>query len=150
MDFSYILGEFNDPYYIFYFDDGRWINIDLSDNFPKYRLPCTNLGNEYWQFTILKSELINCYYKLGNIHYFKREFIRSFNTCCKKFKRAGITYRKTTQTELDKYEYINNLNTDNAKVYEYIYKIVEEDIKKKEIEKMTKIDFKDGFVEISL
>jgi len=146
MEFSYRLGEFKDSNYVFYLNDGRWINIDLSNKFPKYRLPMTNLGNEYWQFTIIKSKSINPYYKLGDIHYFKREFIRKFNTCCRQFERVGITYRLTKQTELDKYEYRNSLNTDNAKLYAYIYQILETDVKEKSKVKY----YKNGFVEIAL
>ena len=158
MDFSYELGKFMGQYYLFNFNDGRNIRVNIDKDYPNYRLPMNNLGDDYWQFTIIKTASINLYFKIGDVHHFKRDYIRSFNTCCIKFTRLGVTYRKTTQTELDKYESIYYIYADNAKLYRYIYGMIDVDKPTENgvglddtLETNVTIDYlNNGFVEIAL
>lgn len=120
MNINYHLAEFDDPYYVFRIEGEEPISINLSVYFPKYRLPKGNLGSDYWQFTIIKNKSINPYYKIGDIHLFKQEEIRKISTLCKEFSKSNVLFRKTTQVELDKYEYEYYKNTDNAQVYKLI------------------------------
>ena len=119
----YELAEFNGNSYVFRFDDGRFINIDLSVSFPNYKLPESNLGSQVWHFTAVKN-YGNQDVNLGDIKLFKRDIVRKYNTLCAKYSYNNVLYRKSTQTELDKYESKLEPITDNGKLYLYIENII--------------------------
>ena len=124
MNIFYELAEFNGDSYVFRFDDGRFINIDLSTFFPNYKLPDSNLATPLWHFTAIKNNG-NKSINLGDIKLFKRDTVRRFNTLCTKYSYNNVLYRKSTQTELDKYESKLEPITDNGKLYLYIENIID-------------------------
>ena len=126
MEFSYYMGEFRYPNYVFVLNDGRYLNIDLANDYPNYRMPLGNLGNEQWHCTVIKI-LGNTDLSLGDIRLVDRSYIRKIATTCKSFFKDNVIFRKSTQTELDKYESKKFPISDNGKVYLYIYNILEEE-----------------------
>jgi len=123
MNIFYELAEFNGDSYVFRFNDGRFINIDLSTLFPNYKIPESNLAAPLWHFTAIKNNG-NQSINLGDIKLFKRDIVRKYNTLCAKYTYNNVLYRKSTQTELDKYESKLEPITDNGKLYLYIENII--------------------------
>ena len=126
MEFSYYLGEFNGDDFVIRFDDGRFINMDLGNDFPNYKLPYNNLACELWHFTAIKNYGNNLV-KLGDVKLFERDEVRKINTLCTKFFKEKVLYRLTTQTELDKYESTLDPITDNGKLYLFILDSLEKE-----------------------
>lgn len=129
MNKFYELAEFNGDSYVFRFNDGRFINIDLSTLFPNYKLPDSNLASPLWHFTAIKNNG-NQFINLGDIKLFKRDTVRKYNTLGTKYTYNNVSYRKSTQTELDKYESTLEPITDNGKLYLYIKDIIDSENKK--------------------
>ena len=129
-DIFYELAEFNGDSYVFRFDDGRFINIDLSSSFPNYKLPEFNLSSEFWHFTAIKNNG-NQSINLGDIKLFKRDTVRKINTLCTKYSYNNVLYIKSKQTELDRYESTLEPITDNGKLYLYIKDIIDSENKNK-------------------
>ena len=62
--------------------------------------------------------------KVGDIVYVKK-VNNNLN-----FSYKGVDFKKATQSELDFYEYTNNFDTDNAKVYMAINDLINKNLKK--------------------
>ena len=128
---NYNLGEYQHPYFVFRFDDGRWAKINLAEDYPKYRLPKNNLNDDEWHFTAIENKYrkkTELGYNLGDIRLFKYKELRKYNTIIKRHRSSGVLYKVSNQTELDSYEYRQNLNTDNAKVYKKLIAMMTDDI----------------------
>lgn len=128
MNFSYNLGKLKYPKYEFTFDDGRWIDIDLVNNYPNYRLVKNNISDEKWDFTIIKC--LN-HKNIGNVIEIPYEKIRHFNAYPNIVTYQNVTCKRSTQIELDKYLYKIDKSNDNGKLYKYIYDVVKDDKDKK-------------------
>ena len=97
MDINYHLAELSCPYYVFRIDKEDPISINLSEYFPKYRLPKV-FSSEKWQFTVIKTD--NDSFKLGDVHEFSRDEVRKTNTLCKSFIKNGVLFRKNYKLNL--------------------------------------------------
>ena len=49
-NFFYELNKYDHPYFKFVFNDNRWINIDLVNDYPHYKLVENNIWNNIWKF----------------------------------------------------------------------------------------------------
>ena len=117
MTFNYKLAEYSFPYFTFRFDDCRWIQIDLVEDYPNYKIPSNGYGCDKWHFTVKQINSKNTTYKIGDIRMFDTKFIRKLGSIVKRIFLDDIEYKKSTQTELDKYESIHSPNSDNGKLY---------------------------------
>jgi hypothetical protein len=134
MEFSYKLGKIIYPNFQFDFNDGRYIEIDLVKDYPNYKLVENNLYNDIWHFTVINDyNSINRKDK-GDIENIPYKDIKHFNINTTIVNYKNVTCRKSTQTEYDKYLYKIDQNNDNGRLYKYIYDVIEEDIKKKDLE----------------
>ena len=124
MNISYQLAEFNGNSFVFRFEDGQFINIDLSSYFPNYKLPNSNLASPLWHFTAIKNNGNNDV-KIGDIKLFERDKVRKSNTLGIRYTYNNVSYRKSTQTELDKYESTLKPISDNGKLYLFIKNIID-------------------------
>ena len=118
---NYKLGIYiaeNDTF-MFNFDDGRWIEIDFAE-YPNYQIVSNTLDNDEWYFTVVGDSigdiiLNNNDKTIGDIKLFNYRELRQIETNIKSFRKNGILYRKTTQTELDSFlskkDDINEVNT---------------------------------------
>ena len=123
-NFFYELNKYDHPYFKFVFNDNRWINIDLVNDYPHYKLVENNIWNNIWKFTIIKHTDDNY---IGTIKDFNYKDIRHFNANPNIISFNNITYKKTNQTEYDKYMFQINPNNDNSRLYKYLYDILEEE-----------------------
>ena len=123
-NFFYELDKYDHPDFKFIFNDGRWINIDLVNEYPNYKLVENNIWNNIWKFTIIKHPDSNY---IGTIKDFYYKDIRHFNANPNIISFNDITYKKTIQTEYDKYMFQINPNNDNSRLYKYLYDILEEE-----------------------
>ena len=115
----YKLDMYTDNGFKFIFDDGRYTLIDLAKNYKNYREPCHIIGEKNWHFTVETVDpnlemFHKNIYKVGDVLYFDR------NGSCNLVTKSGVGFKKTTQSELDYYEYKTKQNTDNARVYKSI------------------------------
>jgi len=138
MNFNYHMGKFIYPNYLFILDDGRYININLARDYPNYRLPMGSLASKQWHCTVIKNNG-NEELSLGDIRLIDRSYIRKIATTCKSFFKDNVIFRKSNQTELDKYESKLQPLSDNGKVYLYIYNIIKEEMEQKRKEHEQKI-----------
>lgn len=124
---DYRLGKFNpkDLSYEFVFSNGSYVELDLANDYPNYRLPFSNLGSKQWHFTIIESINED---KIGNIELFDYCKLRKIGTLIKEFRRNDNLYRKSTQTELDKYLFKTDPNCDNSRVYTKLLEIYNKNI----------------------
>ena len=130
MEFNYNLGEYDDPYFRFNLDTGHYLLIDVAKKFPDYKLVRNRLADKIWDFTLIESADNK---NIGDIKGFEYKNIKHLNACPKILKFRSKVYRKSKQTELDKYLYKTNPDTDNGKLYKYVYDILEEYYKKNSI-----------------
>ena len=116
---NYILGEFmpHDYNYKFVFDDGRWIGLDLARDYLNYRVPFSDIGSNEWHFTAIESKRDE---DIGSIKLFNYDELRKINTNIRLYRENGILYRKSTQTELDKYMYKTQPQSANGRVYKLL------------------------------
>lgn len=121
---NYILAEFCpiENEYVFRFDDNRYTFIDLSREYPNYREPNGKTFNNKWHFTIIKNKgKLNK--KIGDVEEFEYLKLRKFNTNVKEFWKNNILYRKTTQTEYDKFRFLQDSRSDNGKIFYHLYSL---------------------------
>ena len=124
---NYTLGRYmaeNDTF-VFNFDDGRWIEIDFTD-YPNYQIVPNTLDNEKWYFTVIDDNIGNTISDnigdnndktIGEVKLFNYRELRQIETNIKSFRKNGILYRKTTQTEFDKFLSQKNDTNDNSKLF---------------------------------
>lgn len=87
------------------FDDGRWINIDLVNDFPNYEIIYNNFGNPFWFYISQDGENI---IKKLNVLDIRKKCSKFNNTCIN-----DVVFKIATQTEYDKY----SDNVENKKLY---------------------------------
>lgn len=126
---NYKLDKYTPKGYKFKFDDGSYTIINLAKNYKKYREPCGEISDEKWHYVVINVDVMYKKYhkntlKVGDIVYVKKTN-NNVN-----FSYKGVDFKKATQTELDFYEYINNFDTDNAKVYMAIDELINKNLKK--------------------
>ena len=95
--------------YRFEFDDKRWINIDLEDQFPNYYIIYNNYENPLWFY--ISQDGKNTIKKCNTLD------LRKISTSYKKIRIDNIVYKIATQTEYDAYNLELN---DNSKLYNYL------------------------------
>ena len=95
--------------YRFEFDDKRWINIDLEEQFPNYHIINNNYENPLWYY--ISQDGQNTITKCNTLD------LRRISTSHKKIRIDNIVYKIATQTEYDAYNLENN---DNSKLYHYL------------------------------
>jgi hypothetical protein len=105
----------------FIFNDGRYTIIDLVNEYNNYIEPSGNLSDKNWHYTV--KEIDNNLYNIGDVLYLERT--NGYNS----FYKNGIYFKKSKQCELDYYQYISGKNTDNAKVYNAIKKLLNPNIR---------------------
>jgi hypothetical protein len=127
---NYVLAEFlvDENSYVFRFDDGRYTYIDLLNDYPNYKWCKKSLCDEYWHVTIIKnnSKIPKI---IGSIEEFEYLKLRKINTNIKKFWSDDILYRMSKQTEYDKYLFNKKTNCDNAKLFNLLNSMYEEEEK---------------------
>lgn len=94
------------------FDDGRWIGIDLVNDFPNYHIIHNTFGDPFWYYISQDGE--NTIKKL-NVLDIRKKFSKYNNTSVN-----NIVYKIATQTEYDKY---NDDNYDNRKLYNMLERL---------------------------
>jgi hypothetical protein len=129
---NYKLGRYmaeNDTF-MFNFDDGRWIEIDFAE-YPNYQILSNTLDNDEWYFTIIDNGIDNDISDsigdsigdnndktIGAVKLFNYRELRQIETNIKSFRKNGILYRKSTQTELDHFLLQKDDNdNDNGKLF---------------------------------
>ena len=113
---NYRLDKYTPNGFKFVFDDNRYTIIDLVKNYESYREPCGRTCDSKWHYVVINVDKIYEKYhknklKVGDIVYLEK--INNYPN----FSSKGVDFRKATQSEFDYYEYMNNFDTDNAKVY---------------------------------
>lgn len=129
---NYVLDMFTPEGFKFIFDDGTYTLIDLVNDYPRYRAPNGYINDKKWHYTVKEVDLIydkynknknKNKYKIGDVLYLEKK------SQYKYFSNEGISFKKSTQSELDCYEYKKGFNTDNAKVYLLITKLFSKKIR---------------------
>jgi hypothetical protein len=129
---NYTLGKFvaeNDTF-MFNFDDGRWIEIDFVE-YPNYQILSNTLDNEKWYFTVLSDSIgdsigynnaNNKDKSIGTVKLFNYRELRQIETNIKSFRKNGVLYRKSTQTEFDRFlsQKDDTNDTDNGKLFKLL------------------------------
>ena len=107
---NYILDDYmaSEKLFRFVFDDGKWIALDLANNFPDYECPLNSGTNDSIHMTCIESE---------NVRLFETEKLREKSTLIKFYEFDGKMYKKTNQTEYDKHKFKTDPLSDNARVY---------------------------------
>jgi hypothetical protein len=113
---NYRFDKYTPDGYKFVFDDNRYTIINLAKNYKLYREPCGRTCDLKWHYVVINVDNIYEEYhknklKIGDVVYLKK--INNYPH----FSSKGVDFRKATQSEFDYYEYMNNFDTDNAKVY---------------------------------
>jgi hypothetical protein len=144
---NYKLGIYmaeNDTF-MFNFDDGRWIEIDFAE-YPNYQILSNTLDNDEWYFTVIDNDINNSISDsisdtignsigdnigdtisdsisdnndktIGAVKLFNYRELRQIETNIKSFRKNGILYRKTTQTEFDSFLSKKDDTNDNGKIF---------------------------------
>ena len=140
---NYTLGRYmaeNDTF-VFNFDDGRWIEIDFTD-YPNYQIVPNTLDNEKWYFTVIDDNIGNTIDDnigntiddnigntiddniddnndniIGVVKLFNYRELRQIETHIKSFRKNGVLYRKTNQTEFDRFLSQKDDTNDNGKLF---------------------------------
>lgn len=125
---NYVLDMYTPEGFKFIFDDERYTIIDLVKDFPRYRVPESKVNEQMCYYTVKEVDINydNIHknkYQVGDVLYIDKKARFKF------FSKDGILFKKTTQSELDYYEYKKGINTDNAKVYKTIKKLLSKKIK---------------------
>ena len=110
--------------FMFNFDDGRWIEIDFAE-YPNYQILSNTLDDDEWYFTVIDnignsiSNNIsdNNDKTIGEVKLFNYRELRQIETNIKSFRKNGILYRKTTQTEFDSFLSKKDDTNDNGKIF---------------------------------
>lgn len=131
--------------FVFNFDDGRWIEIDFTD-YPTYQIVPNTLDNEKWYFTVINDNIGNTIDEtidetiydnisdtvgdtightiddnndtiIGGVNLFNYRELRKIETNISSFRKNGVLYRKTTQTELDRFLSQKDDTNDNGKLF---------------------------------
>ena len=108
---NYTVKKYDPNYdgYRFEFDDKRWINIDLDDQYPNYHIIYNNYENPVWFY--ISQDGKNTIKKCNTLD------LRKISTSYKKIRIDNIVYKIATQTEYDAYNVETN---DNSKLYNYL------------------------------
>lgn len=111
--------------FMFNFDDGRWIEIDFAE-YPNYQILSNTLDDDEWYFTVIENDISdsisdnigdNNDKTIGEVKLFNYRELRQIETNIKSFRKNGILYRKTTQTELDSFLSKKDDTNDNGKIF---------------------------------
>jgi hypothetical protein len=100
---EYKLAEYQDEGFIFRFSDYHWINIDLVEQYPNYKIVYNKLGIKEWYYTNQKTHEVKIFNK-------NKKFIIENN----------MKYYPSTQFDLDEYLYYKKSNCDNALLYGFL------------------------------
>lgn len=141
MIINYVLHKFNHndnsySYKVKIDEDILLVDVNLSD-YPKY-IFIDNSYNDYnFYYKIIKFYKKNINKNLGDIKLIDTSNYVKNRTGTKEIIFENCLYKKCNQTDIDKYFYLYNIQNDNCKLYEYIYKNViafYKDKREKEIE----------------
>jgi len=111
---NYVISKYDSKFntYRIKFDDNRWINIDLVNNFPNYHIIYNTYDIPLWFYISQDNKNI--------IKKFNTLDLRKISTKHNKITMDGILYKIANQTEYDKY---NKNSEDNNKLYLYLEKL---------------------------
>ena len=107
---NYTLDDFMsiEKLFRFRFDNGIWVGVDLAENYPNYEVPLNSGTSEFTHMTCLQDETVRT---------FKTNDIRKRCTIIKFYEYNGKMYKKTTQTEYDKFKFQTEPESDNGRVF---------------------------------
>jgi hypothetical protein len=107
--------------FMFRFDDGQWIGIDLVNEFPNYKTIDYNNVKIYWKVinVLNNNKTIN----IDAIVPFSIYDLKHLKVNSTRHKDNKAIYIKATQTDYDKNDYNLNKKNDNAKLYKYLNKL---------------------------
>ena len=107
---NYILDDFipSEKLFRFVFDDGKWFALDLANDFPNYECPINSGTTDSIHMTCIEN---------GDVKLFDTKKLREKSTLIKFHELNGKMYKKTNQTEYDKYKFSLEPVSDNARVY---------------------------------
>ena len=155
---NYKLGKYmaeNDTF-MFNFDDGRWIEIDFAE-YPNYKIVSNTLDNEKWHFTVISDSIsdsitnnisdsidddneINNDKNIGEVKLFNYRELRQIETNITSFRKNNILYRKTTQTEFDRFMSQKDDTNDNGKIFRLFDTLYNEPKSAVEVDTVPKIE----------
>ena len=103
---QYAIKKYDPDYdsYRFEFNDKRWINIDLVNDYPKYHIINNNYSDPYWYYISDEKKTLTLLNVLE---------LRKISTKHKKARVNNIVYSIATQPDYDKF----SNNKDNNKLY---------------------------------
>ena len=126
---NYTLDEFvaKTKTFVFRFDNMKWIDLDLANKYPNYISMFNQLYDKQWYFTVIDPDPLDLTIIKGNVKLFDYQPLRKMSTTIFRFYDNDTLYKKTTQTELDRYLFKTDKNCDNAKVYELLLSLYNDD-----------------------
>ena len=135
---SYTIGQIlqNKKYCVHINNGERYIEVDFVNNYPGYRFVDHKSSNE-WYFVAVRK--INCtpgnaMVVKGDIIKYNMDNIKTRNV--RHIRKNNVLYRKATQSEYDRYEYLVGKKNGNAMLYSYVYDVVVEDNKNRYYEEL--------------
>lgn len=128
MIIKYRLDKFLPKGFKFIFEDGKYTVINLAKYYKNYRITQSNYTQKYWHYTVIETNNKNNInnHKIGDVL-----LLDSEKTRYKFYNKDGVLLRKSELYELDYYEYKNNIDSDNARVYKAIKELIDLNSKKK-------------------
>jgi len=107
---NYTIKKYDPDYdgYRFEFNDKRWINIDLVNDYPNYHIINTNYSDPNWNY--ISDDKKKTLTLLNVLE------LRKISTKYKKVLVNNVIYSIATQTDYDKY----SDNQDNNQLYVYL------------------------------
>ena len=126
---NYTLDEFlaKTKTFVFRFSDGKWIDLDLANDYPNYITMFNQLYDKQWYFTVIEPDPADLTINEGYVKLFDYIPLRKMSTTISRFYDNNTLYRKTTQTELDRFLFKTDENCDNAKVYGLLLSLYNDD-----------------------
>ena len=106
--------------FMFRFDDGKWIGIDLVNNYPNYKIIDYNNTKIYCKVINILDYEFNKNISINDIKTFSIYDLKNCKTNFSKYRENNIIYKKATQTDYDKYIFKHNKKSDNSKLYSYL------------------------------
>jgi hypothetical protein len=121
---KYLLNGFK-----FIFENRKYTVINLAKYYKNYKLTQNNYTQKYWHYTV--KEIYSDETNINNLKIGDVILLDSEKTRYKFYSKDGVLLRKSELYELDYYEYKNNIDSDNARVYKAIKDLIDFNSKKK-------------------
>ena len=128
---NYKLCEYlpQDDEFIFRFDDGQWIGINLVNEYPNYKTIDYNNVKIYMKVVNILNN--NNKLNINDVIPFSIYDLKNVKSNFTRHKDNKAIYKRATQTDYDKYEYNLNKKNDNSKLYKYLLSLYNKSIKPK-------------------